>query len=985
MTNTITAPATTARPPAPAKNALPAGVVMTRHWRETDGGPIVKHDHERPVDDSRDLPVGVWWLCPASETCKTGEWVFPRDDDPGMPKKQFCADHGARLLPGRAEASDGDPKAAARGWLEGWLADAAAAGRQRIADATSTRIAQIRAAGRAEAERAGRDLREHVPSLTVSAGALVADYSLLTNLDTLPGIAVGTCLAVGGTVLAYLTVYAGELVYARRMGYTLRELPRHLRARARSRARWIASGVLATGVWLVIAEAIGADLANFRGFLMSMLGALLIAVVNYRPWADMVARRQAAARAAAVHAEAQARAEEERIEAERAETARQEHEAAEAQRAAEESAAAEARKIAAEHDTPDDAGRKFAERWQHVIAASRAANGAAGFDIARTEVVAGQTRKLTAADGDGEVVIGWEYLVKAAPGVLTPRNGDVSPFVGMKRWLADVLEIDVAMLDLQYQPNRVGEGDKPEPLINHGLVMISETFPLAEAVTHPGASGVFVDRKGVRWAFAGRGVRGEGVYKRHFTPGQAGGGNTVGVTGTGKSVLVQGTVYGDLLLGILPILHDAGKNAMDYVDFYGIVPVGHTIEHREIIRESLWAEMKRRQAWINMRTTTGLGGMEVVADPTWDCDAGGPPIRAIWDEFHMHMKDPKFVTMLTEMVRLQRATAIMAETATQGGGLADMGDNNLREQLNEIRSQLMRVTDHTARLTGYTGGIKPSDLPTLPGMVVMQEMRGTPVAYRAAFIPRDPQNPDSLVYRMRRPNGTPEGEQILFAPTLPPETIAVFEEHGLMDLWELGKTKSGRERLQSESDPVESTAFPADLAAMFGAAGQGVQPSQKPHMRAEDLILAMLKHESDQGRPGLTIAEIQESAWWVHIAGPWSKSDSGSPSHTTIGHACKRMSTVTDQQAAAGAAPLVGNDGGKPAVRWSLLAAGTERGEQMLNLIRSTGALGKEGRAQAAASGMDVGQMEREAMLRAEQEALIAELVREAAKAAGGA
>lgn len=118
-------------------------------------------------------------------------------------------------------------------------------------------------------------------------------------------------------------------------------------------------------------------------------------------------------------------------------------------------------------------------------------------------------------------------------------------------------------------------------------------------------------------------------------------------------------------------------------------------------------------------------------------------------------------------------------------------------------------------------------------MVVMQEMRGTPVAYRAAFIPRDPQNPDSLVYRMRRPNGTPEGEQILFAPTCR-RRRSPCSRSTLMDLWELGKTKSGRERLQSESDPVESTAFPADLAAMFGAAGQGVQPSQKPHMRAED-------------------------------------------------------------------------------------------------------------------------------------------------------
>ena len=120
-----------------------------------------------------------------------------------------------------------------------------------------------------------------------------------------------------------------------------------------------------------------------------------------------------------------------------------------------------------------------------------------------------------------------------------------------------------------------------------------------------------------------------------------------------------------------PIIHDAGKNGMDFVDFYGIIPVGHTTEHREIIREALWAEMKRRQAWINTQTAIGLGGMEVTADPTWDPERGGPPIRVTWEEFHMHMKDQKFVQFLGAQVRLQRATAIMAEGTSQGGGLTD--------------------------------------------------------------------------------------------------------------------------------------------------------------------------------------------------------------------------------------------------------------------------------------------------------------------------
>lgn len=973
---TDTATATLPRPPAP-KGALPEGVVKSRYWREQPGGPILKHDHERPVDEATDMPVGMWWLCPDGG-CKVGEWVFPQPDGAsGRPKRRFCPDHGSQILPGRADATAADPKAAARSWLTQRLAERTEASRKAAAVAVQARIDAIRAAGRAEAERIAHDARDHVPSAGVSAAALAGGFAAVANLDGLSTYMLGAGLAVGGTVLAYVAVYAGEVLYARRMGYTLRDLPRHLRARARAHARWVASGVLATGVWLVIAETVGAEFGNLPGLVMALFGAVLTGVVNYRPWADMVARRQERARVLAEQAEAAARAEEERL----AQARRRAEEEA-ARKAAEDAARlAAANKIVQEGDDRVTAGRKFAERWLKIADAARTVTGnGAGFEIWRTQVLPDATRKLTASDSDGEVVVGWEFLVKAEPGVLTPRAGsEISPFVAMKRWLADMLEIDVAMLDLQYQPARMEDGDtKPQPLINHGLVMLSEKFPLARPVSHPGAEGCFIDDSGGRWGYAGRDLRGRAVHRRLWTPGQAGGAGRYGVTGTGKSVVTQVTTYNDLLVGIFPIIHDAGKNAMDFVDFYGIIPVGHTTEHREVIRESLWAEMKRRQAWINMRTATGLGGMEVTADPTWDPAAGGPPIRCTWEEFHMHMKNPKFVAWLGEMIRLQRATAIMADLATQGTGLADMGDNNLREQINEICMQLMRVTDHTARLAGYTAEPKPSDLPSLPGMMVMQEMRGTPVGYRSAFIPRDPQNPESLIYRMRRPNGTPEGEQILFAPELPPETVEVFTEYGLMDLWELGKTRSGRERLQSEADPVESTEFPPSLAGLLAAAGQQT-PAAKPHMRAEDVVLAMLKHDSDQSRPGLTQPEILGSDWWGFVNGEWTKNGDGRPSHTTVSRACNRLATVTEQQATAGAAPLIASDGGKPA-RWSMLAAGVERGEQMLNLLRSAGALGVQGRAQAAVSGVDVAAMERQAMLEAEQAALIEQLVREAAQ-----
>jgi hypothetical protein len=955
--------ATPRRPAPPAKNTLPAGVTLSRFWKETPDGLPVKHDHERPVVDETDMPVGVWWMCP-EETCAVGEWVFPRGDgEPARPKKQGCPDHVLRLLPGLAESTDGDPKQAARNWLTRTMAERAAAARRSAVDAANARIDTLRAAGRQEAAKLRSDLREHVPSAAVSLAALAGDWVALEKLGTLETYAVGASVAVGGMVLAYWAVYVGELVWARRMGYTLRELPRSVRARAMSHARWIAAGVLCTGVWLLAAQSVGARLDNVRGLLMNMFAAVLIAVVNYNPWAAMVKRRRAAARAARAAAEAAARAEEERLAAEAAERRRRAAEAEAARRAAEEAA----RRLINADDDRITAGRKFAERWRRIAEDARGSSAAGvGFEIWRTGVVVDATRRLTARDADGEAVIGWEFLIRGEPGVLTPRGGaDVSPLVAARRWIASMLETDPAMVEVAYEPESdPDENGDTRRLFNHGLITLSETFPLSENVDHPGAGGVRKDKSGW-WAFAGRDLRGRNVYRRHWTPGQAGGAGRYGVTGTGKSVVTQITALGDLHLGIFPIIHDAGKNGMDFTDFYGIFPVGHTIEHRDVIRESLWAEMKRRQRWTNMRTTRGLGGMEVTANPTWDPAVGGPPIRCTWEEFHMHMKDQKFVTMLGEMIRLQRATAIMAELATQGTGLRDTGDNNLREQVNQICTQLMRMTDHTARLAGYTGGFKASDLPRIAGMMIMVDGDNEPIPYRSAFVDRNPNDPRSLIYRMRQPDGTAEGRQILFAPDLPDETIEVFREHGLMDLWEMGKTRSGREALQSAADPVESISYPDALAALLGTAGTTAAPV-KPRMRADEVVLAILKHQTEQGQPYMLEKDLLASPWWRQVHGEWSKG-SGVPAASTIGRACERLATQPE--------PLVVRDADK---QWSLTPTGVAHGDQALTTLRATGVLGSQAKAQAQAAGVDVGAMERRAELEAEQYRLINDLVREA-------
>jgi len=967
--------ATAQRPTTPSKITLPAGVVLARHWKETPDGPLLKHDHERPVDDATDLPIGVWWMCPADPGCKTGEWVFPRADGQlARPKRRGCPDHVVELLPGRAEATDDDPKQAARGRLQQAIAQKNAAVRKAATDAANARLATLRSASRDEASHIRASLREHVPSASVSLAALVTGWVLLDNLGGLETYALATCMSVAGTVLAYWAVYLGELVWARRMGYTLKEMPNSMRARATSHARWVAACVLASGAWLFMAELVGAGLDNWRGVLMNLFAAMLIGLVNYNPWAKLVERRQAAIRAVREAAEAAARAAEERLAAEQTERARRRRATEDAKRAAEEKALADAARILNEEDDQITAGKKFAERWERMAVDAKNSGVHPGFDLARTRVVVDATRKLTSKASGEEVVIGWEFLVRADPGVLAVRNGlGGSPFLTIRGFLSSMLLIDPVKIDLTYEPTRENDNGEHEKLINHGLVTLSEHFPLGENVTHPGASACHIDAKGVRWGYLGRGLHGQPVHRQNWAPGQAGGGNRVGITGAGKSVATQVTAYNDLLLGILPIIHDAGKRAMDFMDFLGIIPVGFTNEHRDVIRESMWAEMTRRQTWSNQRRKTGLRGMRVPANPTWDPAEGGPPIRVTWEEFHMHLRDPKFVSYLTSQVRLQRATAIMAETATQGGGLADMGDDTLRQQLNEVNSQLMRVSDHTANLTGYNGTIRPMDLPSLPGMMVMQEYRGEAVAFRSAYIPRDADNEESLIYRMREPDGTPDGRQILFAPELPPQTIAVFKQHGLWDLWELGKTESGRDRLISESDPVASTALPTDALAA-AVLGQLPPVAVKPKMRADDVVLAMLKHQLDSGQASMVQADMVSSPWWKLIDGEWTK-NAGVPAASTISRACDRLLATDPAQ--------VAKDDSEKQARWSLTVAGIEKAEQSLTILRSAGLLGRKEQTQVQASGVDVAALERQAMLEAETQRVIEESIRQANEAMG--
>lgn len=819
-----TAPTTTV-PPAAAtatRGKTPPGVKWSNAWKNPQGviTPCPEPGVEVPINDAWEM-VGHLWVCPVVG-CAVASWTFDPiasvlDDAP------CCSKHPARLVPAPWSATDADPVRSARDRVAAHVRGVYEARKQAAVHAAQARAMAAQQVVAEATRRTTADMREHAPSIAVS-GIVIGAGSALVLSDAPIAAAVGMGMTTFGAVVAYLVAYV-----VRRLKTRARKDAKQAR-KDRAFARHVAAGTLTTGVWLILSSAAGILPLTMQALFTLLLGFLLAFAVNHQHWAELWEARHRLKEMARRKAEA---------EAARA--------AEEAERLAVQPAPAGA--AVNDDDTdPKVVGAKMAARWRAIAHTDLVPST---FPMRRSWIVVEEVRQVTALRDGEPVHVGWEFMIQAEPGAFVARPGMPPPLTSARDWLASMLEVDPATLSLT---------DRPDGQINRGLMMLTDGIPLGDAVAWKGPAGIRKGSDGSLYGHAGRTIFGDDVEQSLWIPGQAGGSGRYGVTGSGKTAATQVTLLNDLAAGIFSILHD-GKNLMDFAEFIGVIPVGCTVEHRDVIRRSLWAEMNRRQRMLTLMEAKDRHGRNAPVEALWRIERDGPPIRCTWEEFHLQRKDQQFIADLSELVRLQRSTAIMQETSTQGGGLADMGDSVLRDQLNQIRMQIMRMSDSSARLTGYNGAEMPSKLPRLPGMMLLIDAEAPPVPMRSAYVHR--RDEDGSIYdQLFAPDGSP----LLTAPSLPAETVEVFEREGLMDLWRLGQGPGGRARLLSNDVAQAGTA----------AVPTGVVKAELP---AADVVLAIV-HTS----PGCARALIDAHPVWL-TAGGGGKA----PVPSTVSRAAKKL------------------------------------------------------------------------------------------------
>ncbi len=804
---TTTSPA---RPPAPAPRPnLPKGLKWSNAWKVN--GEFVEGDTEMPVNDRWEL-VGTLWVCPAGQ-CPTTQWVFePVEAEEDKPA---CTKHLTRLVATRIDETDADPVSGAFGRAKAHIRGVYERRRDAAILAAQQRVNAAQQAV-ADATRAtAADMRGHVPSLLASGTVLTAGtYAALAETPIAAIVGVGLCSF--GAVAAYLVAW-----WVRRLRAKNRADVKQAR-KDKVFARHVAAGTLTAGVWLILSAG-AAVLPLFAHALFTLLlGFLLTFAVNKAHWDDLWATRRRLKDLARRRAEAEAR-----------------RAAEEAKRLAEQPAGPQpAVVVEPDSNDPNVVGARMAAEWARIAGSQGAAN--AFPQMARTWINPAETRALMAPDEDGEMVrIGWEYSGHAQPGALVARQGMSSPVVAARDWLAAVL------FDGRYDPAKISVVDRPGGQANRFVVMIAERFPLGDNVAYKGRAGIRLGADGSLYGHIGRTLLGDDAERLLWTPGQAGGGGRYGITGSGKSVVTQISLLNDLYAGILPILWD-GKNLMDFSEFIGIIPLGRTVEHRDVLLRSISAEMERRQVMLGQLEGLDRHGRPAPIEALWRPERDGPPQRWTIEEFHMNARDQDFITAVTQLTRLQRSSATMLEISTQGGGLSDAGDSVLRDNLNQVAMQIMRMGDHQARLTGYAGDYMPSRLPRLPGMMLMVEADAPAVPVRAAYVHRRDEDGNIYDHLFDRDNSP-----ILTAPALPPETLEVYEREGLMDLWRMGQGPGGKKRLLSDG-PVSPSAVP--VSGLGPVAGQAAD--------APSVLLAIVWH-----KPGCTRTVVDGHAAWAEGMG----------------------------------------------------------------------------------------------------------------------
>ncbi len=797
---------------------LPTGFHMSSVWLDPQDR-RVEGLEDVPVNSRTLRPAGVPWLCPQPD-CEEGEWVIDKGDSSAGPKRSFCSRHGSALVAQPIDASDPNAVATARQRFAQRVAGVVQRHRERMVEAATDRLLRAQEAVLAAGKRTATDYASYAPSLGAAATLVVTGVTAVEAGDPLQVAAVATTFAVAGTVIAYVAAYWYSRERAGQRG--IRPAGARL-AGARSQARMVAAASGAAGLWTAAdagVRAAGYGQGTVLGTLMLGTAVLLCWLIGRGHWeklsVERLLRRQLAQEQATLQVQ----------------VAEQEVQAAEAAVAA---PAAPAESVFDEDD-PLQVGAWMARRWAEI---SDHPDVPTRFSVMRrTKILPELTRAVQAPQvGGGQRRIGWEFVIQGEPGVLVPPPGLPSPVIHARVWLAAMLGRD---------PMSVAMVERPDNDINRAVLLITDGAPLGEPVPYLGRHGIQVLSNGTILGHDGRDIKGRDTFMPLYIPGQTFGGAVLGKSGGGKSQARRVRILNNLYAGIFTTLYDP-KNFVDYSEFAGIIPMGCTKEHRDVILRSLWAEMIRRQQMLSQLVGRDRHGRTRPVEGAWRIGRDGPPILSIWDEFHLESRDADYVARLTTLCRLQRATASGVEVATQGGGLADLGDSVLRMLLNQTGLEVYKMSKQQAALGGYVGSFDPNHLPSVPGMVLkVYGEGGEPIPQRSAFVTRD--DVDGSLYDHLY---APDGSQILFAPVLPAETIAVFQREGLIDLLRLGQGPGGLARLQAEDG--DTTVPPP------GAIG-GAEPATSGGKMIEgrQMVLAILA-----SGPIRTFGEIAAHPMWL--------------------------------------------------------------------------------------------------------------------------
>jgi hypothetical protein len=928
--STATLPAATR--PLPT---LPGNAFKSHVWRSAPGEPLVEHDVEMPVDKATMMINGTAWVCPEA-TCTAGEWVIASAAEP---KKRGCADH---LLPFKKmvlDPSAEDPMAGGKQRLIARLNRQLADRRRATADRIRAEVDRQLAEARRGLNHLAAEMivpkaphKGHLPSIV---GTIVVEVGAVYTVNlagAVEAVAIGAAIGSWGAIVGYLLATWAQrewTVKVRKREWVGRKVQRaHDRGRYVGKAMAGAGGLLtALGLLDLI---YGLDPRSvWQMGLLAVLGLGVAWVVNRDHWDRLWAARRRIREMNEQRARAAAEAEARRLEAE---ARRLEAEARLREQLAEVSAY--------DDNNPEHQGERLRIEWERI---GGLATAAAGFPkIRQTRIVPARTKEVTAPDPDNPkkvVRIGWEYIGVCEPGALV-ANGGISPIVAAKEWIVSVL------FDGRYSADNVAIVDKPENQQNTFMIMLTDGARLGAPVLWKAETAVEISDGGnLRTGYLGRSLTGQELHEVLYQQGQPFGGMVTGSTGTGKGGFATRHLLNLLLARIFPIVFDP-KEFADFGDFVGLIPMGFTKRHRRMILRFLHLERSRRQKVGAASPKVNRYGAKIDGESKWQHrhDDGsidkmvvghdgvernvglGEPLEAIFDEFHDLAKDQEFILDFTNHVRFQRGAGMGALVLSQGGGLTDWGDSNLRDNVQGPSLTNFRSGEMQARMAGNrNGSYSVADLPKAPGMCLREAAGTPPVPLRAAYIGRGAQDEDTI-YTTLYGKGAEKVLQIEDPMTwLSVETIELMKETGVWDLWMLAK-KGGINALladtaEDEEEDAEFAAYNRAASSGYGASAALTMPQPKQivpkRLDIADILLAIL-HES----PGLDLDGILAHDGWARAGRP-------APTKSVLDRAARRLDPTEGGRNAMVGGLVKKIDRGPNSKSWTILPVAGKEAAQL--------------------------------------------------------